>query len=884
MKIRILKPLACLMGFLLALMFPDTANAADLEVSGITSPSLANGTYTQQDNLFGYASWKMVNGSNTYYIYNDDFNGERYWNIDDNTIDDIGDEVIFYSTNPSTAASPAEINSWDSFIGATGMVVITEVGEPTVPEISVFGNGIEILDGDVTPGFTDHTKFGSADVSTGSVSRTYTIQNFGAGTLNISSVLISGDHASDFSIVTSPTSSVAGLGATSFSVDFNPSAEDSRNAIITVYSDDSDEGDYSFSVNGHGFSERDLYVSGVTTPSASNGNYIHQGVLNNYEYWKHETEDYYLYNDSEENRIWNLDVDLTGTNSNYLFFKLSDKTTPLSLTDWTNNTNSGNESSGAPFITEGEPLPEIDVKGNEVSIANGNDIPALADHTYFGVTEVNSGNVSRTFTIVNHGNADLALSGVPYVMLDGGGASSFEVTTQPSTTTIGSLSSVTFEVAFDPTEEGIKSASVTIVSNDPDEGTFTFSVSGEGIYPYNFTANGLDVPGDANGTYIYQGISNSFPYWKHQILGYYLYNDQYLTDGPFWNIDADLDDADVLFYSENPSEESWPGLVNSWTAEGTNSGTPVFAKLEPEIFVEGNLVEIANGDASPEASDNTDFGSVNMTSGSVSKTFAIKNTGNSDLQLTGSPIVQISGANQSDFVVSSQPSMNTVSTSGTVNFVVTFDPSEGGSRVATVSIANNDQDENPYAFAISGNSLVLPVVSTLSVSDITAISATGNAELSELGIPSVSVSGVCWSETSLPTVDDFKTIDGPVDVTGMFSSLLNGLSQNTTYYVRAYATNEDGTVYGDQVSFTTAVATGSSSLESREIALYPNPTKSGFYVDAGPDDAELLVTDLSGKVVHECIVSGSTYVPAENLPKGIYLVYIGGKIMKLIQE
>ena len=63
----------------------------------------------------------------------------------------------------------------------------------------------------------------------------------------------------------------------------------------------------------------------------------------------------------------------------------------------------------------------------------------------------------------------------------------------------------------------------------------------------------------------------------------------------------------------------------------------------------------------------------------------------------------------------------------------------------------------------------------------------------------VTARGVCWSDGHTPTVDDSKTIDGMGS--GSFASNLTGLTANTTYYVRAYATNSVGTAYGNMITF-----------------------------------------------------------------------------------
>lgn len=118
-----------------------------------------------------------------------------------------------------------------------------------------------------------------------------------------------------------------------------------------------------------------------------------------------------------------------------------------------------------------------------------------------------------------------------------------------------------------------------------------------------------------------------------------------------------------------------------------------------EIDVHGNGISIADGDTTPSTTDDTDFGTEGV-GNSQTKTFTIYNTGAGNLQLTGSPIVAISGS--ADFVVSSQPITNVVANTLSTSFDVTFTPSATGTVTADISIANNDSNENPYTFRIQG--------------------------------------------------------------------------------------------------------------------------------------------------------------------------------------
>ena len=95
----------------------------------------------------------------------------------------------------------------------------------------------------------------------------------------------------------------------------------------------------------------------------------------------------------------------------------------------------------------------------------------------------------------------------------------------------------------------------------------------------------------------------------------------------------------------------------------------------------------------------------------------------------------------------------------------------------------------------------MPVITTKSVTDITASSAICGGNVINSGGVSITARGVCWSTTQNPTISDNHTIDGIG--TGEFNSNLTSLNNNTTYYVRAYATNSKGTAYGEKRTFTT---------------------------------------------------------------------------------
>jgi len=112
----------------------------------------------------------------------------------------------------------------------------------------------------------------------------------------------------------------------------------------------------------------------------------------------------------------------------------------------------------------------------------------------------------------------------------------------------------------------------------------------------------------------------------------------------------------------------------------------------------------------------------------------------------------------------------------------------------------------------------LPILTTNTVSSITETTATCGGNIASDGGFAITARGVCWSISSNPTIADAHTTDGTG--TGVFISNLTGLSPNTTYYVRAYATNSVGTSYGEQYSFTT--------LNTGEVY---NPTTGKIWMD-----------------------------------------------------
>ncbi len=131
-----------------------------------------------------------------------------------------------------------------------------------------------------------------------------------------------------------------------------------------------------------------------------------------------------------------------------------------------------------------------------------------------------------------------------------------------------------------------------------------------------------------------------------------------------------------------------------------------------------------------------------------------------------------------------------------------------------------------------------PVLTTNPINNISNTMAFSGGTFITDGESNILSKGVCWSTNHNPTINDFKSDDG-TGVTN-YSSVLTGLSRNTTYYVKAFATNSVGIGYGNEVSFTTTdssvipignlptvIINSINSITTNNAIAYGNVTNQG---------------------------------------------------------
>lgn len=375
-------------------------------------------------------------------------------------------------------------------------------------------------------------------------------------------------------------------------------------------------------------------------------------------------------------------------------------------------------------------LPVVSVSGNGITISDGDTTPNTTDFTDFGNVAVSSSE-SRQFAINNSGGGDLILDGSnPYIAISGTNAADFSVTAAPSATVNGSGGSSAFTIQFAPSTTGVREALISF-QHDDRSSPYTFSVQGTGGNPEIAVegnsvsiADGDSTPDSSDHTFFGSTSVSSGTINRTFTISNSGTADLSLSGSPRVAFSSgDTGDFSVV---SPPSASIAPASTSTFeiSFDPTTSGTrQVTVSIDnndsdenpfdfvisgegvvgtPEIDVQGNSQSITDGDTTPDTSDHTDFGAIVAGSSSaISRTFTISNTGTADLTLTGSPSVQLSGSGALDFAVTAQPS-TPVTQSGTTTFTIEFSRTSVGTSSATVSIENDDSDENPYSLAIQG--------------------------------------------------------------------------------------------------------------------------------------------------------------------------------------
>ena len=200
--------------------------------------------------------------------------------------------------------------------------------------------------------------------------------------------------------------------------------------------------------------------------------------------------------------------------------------------------------------------------------------------------------------------------------------------------------------------------------------------------------------------------------------------------------------------------------------------------------------------------DNLPDSDINYGATSITNAVDITNQGNisaviagNNLTVTasGAPVVIAAGTGRFDVEFTATP------TEGG-NFL---NPRGGGCCMVDPGRVITESNEGNNTATDTMITTTLATVTTQAATNVGATSAMGNGNITGLGSSNPTQHGVCWNTSANPTTSDSKTEEGAASATGGFTSSITGLLAGTDYYVRAYATNEAGTAYGNEISFTT---------------------------------------------------------------------------------
>jgi len=301
------------------------------------------------------------------------------------------------------------------------------------------------------------------------------------------------------------------------------------------------------------------------------------------------------------------------------------------------------------------------------------------------------------------------------VAVSGADAGMFVVGTQP-TSPIAAGGSRTFTITYTPTSAGLKSATVSIASDDANENPYVISITGTGIVPDMNVKQGIaSIASGSSYDFgsVLSGTSGTEVSFTIENLGLAALN---LTGSTRVNVAG----TDALMFTVGTQPSTPVAVSGSTTFTMTFSPSSPGAKTalvsiasddpdeNPYTFtlngVGGTAPEINMywGSTNLPSGGAYNFGDVEVVTGGSAITFTVENLGSADLNLSGSPKVLVSGTDAAMFNVDTQPG-SPIAPSSSLTFIITFDPDSFGSKTATVTIANDDSDENPYTFSLTGN-------------------------------------------------------------------------------------------------------------------------------------------------------------------------------------
>ncbi len=516
----------------------------------------------------------------------------------------------------------------------------TGVSSPIIylggPEVTVLGNGVSIIDGDTTASTADGTDFGLVPQGGAPVGRTFTVRNDGTAALTLGSVTVP-----DGFTLTEGLSQSLGVGASdTFTVQLNTTTIGTKTGAISFPTNDSDENPFTFTIAGTVTASGTPQVSVAVAPSG-------------------------VFEDGTTNLVYTFTRSVVSSSALTVNFSVAG--TATYSTDYT-------QTGAASFsATAGTIIIPANQTTAQVTVDPAADTTVEPDETVLLTVAAGTGYTVGTpaaaiGTIQNDdGQVNLALGKTAV-------ASSIEDSSTPaSNATDGSLYTRWSSLRTDNQWIYVDLGSVATINRiilrwEPAYGrSYQLQVSNDAstwsaVYSTTTGDGGVDditLSAPASGRYVRMlGIQRA------TIWGYSLY-------------------------------------------EFEIYGSPV--GTAPEITVLGSGVSITDGDTTPSTADGTDFGAVVQGGTPVSHTFTVRNDGTATLTL-GAVVVP------TGFTLTEGLSTS-LAAGASDTFTVRLDTATVGTKTGQISFTNNDSDENPFNFTITG---------TVTASAVAEVTVLGN--------------------------------------------------------------------------------------------------------------------------------------------------------------
>lgn len=690
--------------------------------------------------------------------------------------------------------------------------------------------------------------FGAVQVGT-SKEVGFIVENGGENTLTLSGdplVAIGGTDAADFAVTAMPGTTLEPGATATFSMTFTPSSEAVKSSQIMIACNDSTNAVYTVSLTGTGTAEPlpEISVTRNSVVLASGSTFNFGAAV------KNTAKEYsFVINNTGQGNLMLTGTDkvaISGANaadfsvtvppsspvpaggSSTFTLRLEAAVSGVKTAAITIATNDADEGiyviqlTAAVTDTAG---PEIEVYQGSTNIANGGSYN-FGNVLFDGNGGVTSSNIS--FKIENMGTA--VLTGISVTILSGD-FQDFDLISIPATS-MEIDNYTTFSIRFDPLSAGNKSTIVQIFSNDPDESPYNITITGSANPDINVKQNTTNLP-DGTGTYNFGSVyMDGDDGWKSGDVEFTIENvgcsDLAITDA---NVTAgDFADFDL----SNFTPASIPATGTNYTsftinfdplAFGTRTATVTITNSDPD---EGDYTLTVTGTGSaPEVPTVITYPATNITGGYALSGGNVTSDGGSPVTSKG---VYISSEHENPGPGDGM----TNNGSGSGEYLSNLYELEIGTTYYVRAYATNSVG-TAYGQQIQFTTDSVPTVTTTAVSSIHTTYATGGGNVTYDGGDTVTARGVCWSESENPDIGDSKTVDG--NSTGVFSSSITGLTVGTTYYVRAYATNNVGTAYGNQVSFTAVYAVGDSGFGGIIFSISGTYPDQHGYVAASSDQS-----------------------------------------------